>query len=134
MVASPPAQSEWLHSARSALLQTKRGCNQRPASYEALASRGSRMQNPTEMNLADVAAMIRQKQVSPVELTEQCLARISSLNPTVNAFITVTGESALAAARQAEREVMKGEYRGPLHGVPVAVKDLVYTAGVRTTC
>jgi len=86
------------------------------------------------MNLADVAALIRQKQVSPLELTEQCLARISSLNPALNAFITVTADTALAAARLAESEVMKGEYRGPLHGVPVAVKDLIYTAGVRTTC
>jgi aspartyl-tRNA(Asn)/glutamyl-tRNA(Gln) amidotransferase subunit A len=88
----------------------------------------------TTMNLADVAALIRQKQVSPVELTEQCLARINSLNPTLNAFITVTANAALIAAEQAESEVMKGEYRGPLHGVPVALKDLVYTAGVRTTC
>jgi aspartyl-tRNA(Asn)/glutamyl-tRNA(Gln) amidotransferase subunit A len=91
-------------------------------------------QDLLQVNLAEVAALIRQKQVSPYELTEQCLARISTLNPTLNAFITITGDAALAAARQAEGEITKGDYRGPLHGIPVAVKDLIYTAGVRTTC
>lgn len=90
--------------------------------------------SPLEMNLADVAALIRQKQLSPVELAGLALARIAALNPRLNALLTVTGESALEQARQAEREITRGDYRGPLHGVPVALKDLVFTAGVRTTC
>ena len=90
--------------------------------------------SPLEMNLADVAALLRQKQLSPVELTEQALNRTALLNPQLNALLTVTAEAALAEARQAESEINKGEYRGPLHGVPVTVKDLMFTAGVRTTC
>jgi aspartyl-tRNA(Asn)/glutamyl-tRNA(Gln) amidotransferase subunit A len=68
-----------------------------------------------------------------VELTTDCLARIEKLNPKLNAFTTVTAESALAEARQAESEIRRGDWRGPLHGVPLALKDLIDTAGVRTT-
>lgn len=71
--------------------------------------------------------------MSPVELTRECLSQIEKLNPVLNAFITVTAESALAEARQAEEEIAGGQWRGPLHGVPVAIKDLIDTAGVRTT-
>lgn len=71
--------------------------------------------------------------MSPVDVTKECLSRIETLNPALNAFITVTGESALAEARQAEGEIQRGEWRGALHGIPVAVKDLIDTAGVRTT-
>jgi aspartyl-tRNA(Asn)/glutamyl-tRNA(Gln) amidotransferase subunit A len=87
----------------------------------------------TNLNLREAAELIRSKKVSPVELTKQCLTRIESLNPTLNCFITVTAESALAEARAAENEVMKGKWRGPLHGVPIALKDLFDTAGVKTT-
>ena len=68
-----------------------------------------------------------------MELTRSCLARIEQLNPTLNAFITVTAESALEEARRAEAEIHSGKYRGPLHGIPIALKDLVDTAGVPTT-
>ena len=68
-----------------------------------------------------------------VELTEDCLARIEKQNPRLNAFITVTAESARAQARTAEGEIRRGDWRGPLHGVPLALKDLIDTAGVRTT-
>ena len=68
-----------------------------------------------------------------MEITRQCLARIEKLNPELNAFITVTAESALAEARRAEEEIGRGEWRGALHGVPIALKDLIDTAGVRTT-
>ena len=68
-----------------------------------------------------------------MEIAESCLARIESLNPSLNAFITVTADSALAAARIAEAEIARGLWRGPLHGVPIALKDLIDTAGVRTT-
>ena len=76
---------------------------------------------------------MRRREVSPVEITRSCLERIERRNPALNAFITVTAESALAEARVAETEVGRGEWRGPLHGIPVALKDLIDTAGVRTT-
>ena len=83
--------------------------------------------------IADISKQVRRRAVSPVELTEQCLARIEQLNPTLNAFITVTAESALAQARTAEAEIARGDWRGPLHGIPLALKDLIDTAAVPTT-
>jgi aspartyl-tRNA(Asn)/glutamyl-tRNA(Gln) amidotransferase subunit A len=82
---------------------------------------------------AQLAELIAQKAVSPVELVDAALARIEQSQPTLNAFITVCAEEARAAAWEAEAAVMLGDRLGPLHGVPVAVKDLVNTAGVRTT-
>ncbi len=87
----------------------------------------------TNLSLLEAAEQVRRKRVSPVELTQACLARIEKLNPTLNAFITVTGESALASARAAEIEIQRGRWRGPLHGIPLALKDNFDTAGVRTT-
>ena len=84
-------------------------------------------------SILEAAESLRKRELSPVELTKNCLARIEKLNPTLNAFITVTTESALAAARQAEEEIQRGDWRGPLHGIPLALKDLIDTAGVRTT-
>ncbi|MBV9324934.1 MAG: amidase [Chloroflexi bacterium] len=84
-------------------------------------------------SIVELAPKIRRGELSPVELTQACLARIDCLEPAINAFITVTGESALAQARQAEQDIQQGHYRGPLHGIPVAQKDLMYTRGVRTT-
>jgi aspartyl-tRNA(Asn)/glutamyl-tRNA(Gln) amidotransferase subunit A len=86
-----------------------------------------------EMSLADVGALIRSQSVSPVEVTEEALARIERLNPRLNAFWTVTAELAREQARAAETEITKGQYHGPLHGVPVGLKDLIYTQGIRTT-
>ncbi len=83
--------------------------------------------------ISELSQRLRRRQVSPVEITQDCLKRIERLNPELNAFITVTGESALAEARLAEAKILRGEWRGPLHGVPVALKDLIDTAGVRTT-
>jgi aspartyl-tRNA(Asn)/glutamyl-tRNA(Gln) amidotransferase subunit A len=83
--------------------------------------------------IAELAALVRKKEVSPLELTRDCLARIEKRNPELNAFITVTAESALEEARLAEAEVARGEWRGPLHGIPISLKDLIDTAGVRTT-
>ncbi|MDQ4075574.1 MAG: amidase [Chloroflexota bacterium] len=77
--------------------------------------------------------MLAQREISPVELTRAHLARIEAVDPLLNSFITVTEEVALRQAREAEREIARGEYCGPLHGVPVAVKDLFETLGVRTT-
>jgi aspartyl-tRNA(Asn)/glutamyl-tRNA(Gln) amidotransferase subunit A len=87
----------------------------------------------TALHLHQAAELVRRREVSPVELTRACLARIERLNPTLNAFITVTAEAAVAAARAAEAEIQRGNWRGPLHGLPVALKDLIDTAGVRTT-
>jgi aspartyl-tRNA(Asn)/glutamyl-tRNA(Gln) amidotransferase subunit A len=83
--------------------------------------------------IVELAPRLRRKEVSPLELTRACLDRIGRLNPALNAFITVTAESALAEARTAEVEFSRGEWRGPLHGIPVALKDLIDTAGTRTT-
>src|ERR1700719_4373620 len=88
---------------------------------------------PNLETIAELAPRLRRKQVSPVDLTRDCLDRIEKLNPALNAFITVTGESALAEARAAEAEIARGEWRGPLHGIPIALKDLIDTAGTRTT-
>jgi aspartyl-tRNA(Asn)/glutamyl-tRNA(Gln) amidotransferase subunit A len=68
-----------------------------------------------------------------VELAKDCLVRIEKLNPALNAFITVTADLALQQARQAEAEILRGEHRGPLHGIPLGLKDLIDTAGTRTT-
>jgi aspartyl-tRNA(Asn)/glutamyl-tRNA(Gln) amidotransferase subunit A len=86
-----------------------------------------------QRTLAEVSELVRKRKVSPVELTQDCLRRIEELNPAINAFITVTAEQALQEARQAEAEISRGNWRGPLHGIPFSVKDLIDTAGVRTT-
>ena len=85
------------------------------------------------LSIAAAAEMIRARRLSPVELTRACLDTIERLNPALNAFITVTAESALEEARAAEKEITGGSVRGPLHGIPLALKDLIDTAGVRTT-
>jgi len=88
----------------------------------------------TEITIAEAADLLHRKQISPVELTTSCLDRIEELNPTVNAFITVMHDSALVQAREAEDEIRAGNWRGPLHGIPIGLKDLIDTAGVKTTC
>jgi Asp-tRNAAsn/Glu-tRNAGln amidotransferase A subunit and related amidases len=88
----------------------------------------------TELTISEASDLLRQKKISPVELTSACLARIDQLNPTLNAFITVTHESAIAEARAAEAEIHRGNWRGPLHGIPIGLKDLIDTAGIKTTC
>ena len=85
------------------------------------------------LTLLDAADQVRTRKLSPVELTRECLNRIERLNPQLNAFITVTADAALDAARKAEADIAAGNYRGPLHGIPIALKDLFDTAGVLTT-
>ena len=87
----------------------------------------------TTLDLATCSKRLADGDVSPVELTEAYLRRIEALNPRLNAYTTVCGESALEDARRAEAEIAAGRRRGPLHGVPIALKDLFETAGVRTT-
>src|SRR5216683_2930330 len=84
-------------------------------------------------SVAELAPLLKARKLSPVEVVRAFLDRIEAVNPKVNAFITVTGEQALDQARKAEREIAAGRYRGPLHGVPYAPKDLLATKGIRTT-
>jgi aspartyl-tRNA(Asn)/glutamyl-tRNA(Gln) amidotransferase subunit A len=84
-------------------------------------------------SIVETGELLRKREVSPVELTKKCLAQIERLNPVLNAFITVTAELALAQARAAEAEILRGNWHGSLHGIPLALKDLIDTAGVRTT-
>ncbi|HET9664043.1 MAG TPA: amidase family protein, partial [Burkholderiales bacterium] len=84
-------------------------------------------------SVAQLAALIRKRKLSPVELTTACLERIAALDPQLNAFITVTPDLALKQARRAEREIGKGEYRGPLHGIPFGLKDIYNTRGILTS-
>ena len=85
------------------------------------------------LTISAISGLIRRKEISPVEITSQGLRRIEKLDRRLNAFITVMAESALAEARVAEEEISRGNWRGPLHGIPIALKDLIDTAGVRTT-
>ncbi len=81
----------------------------------------------------ELASAIRRKAISPVEVTEAILDRIERLNPTLNAFCLVSHDVARVAAREAEIAVMRGEPAGPLHGVPVSIKDVLFTRGIATT-
>lgn len=88
---------------------------------------------PTTWTLTETAAHLAGRSISPLELTRAYLTRIERLNPLLNAFITVTTDRALADARAASEEIARGAYRGPLHGIPIAVKDLYETEGIPTT-
>jgi len=85
------------------------------------------------LSLQQVSELLRKKTVSPVDLAQECLKRIDRLNPILNVFITVDRDGALAQARAAQAELQGGKWRGPLHGVPLALKDNIDTAGIRTT-
>ena len=85
------------------------------------------------LTASQLSNLIETKEVSPVEATEAYLDRIEEVDPKLNSYITITGEQAFESARQAEQEIAAGKHRGPLHGVPMAVKDQFNTAGVLTT-
>lgn len=91
------------------------------------------MTRPYELTLAQAAAAVAGGELSPVELVDSVLARIEAVDPKLNAFVTVLADEARAAAKEAERAVAAGEPLGPLHGVPITLKDLFDVAGVRTT-
>lgn len=86
------------------------------------------------LTMSDAARLIESRQVSPVELTRAFLDRTAALDSQLNAYLLVTADRALDQARAAEAEIMAGHYRGPMHGIPFALKDIYCTAGIRTTC
>src|SRR5713226_6735456 len=88
----------------------------------------------TNGSLEDLAAAIRRRELSPVTATEECLARIARLDGRLRAFITVDAEGALAAAKELEKDAAAGRWRGALHGVPLAFKDLCHVPGLPTSC
>jgi aspartyl-tRNA(Asn)/glutamyl-tRNA(Gln) amidotransferase subunit A len=91
------------------------------------------MTDPGGGTIEEVSGRIRRRQISPIELLNDCLGRIDALDSALNAFITVLPNEARAEAEAAEAQINAGHWRGPLHGIPVAIKDLFDTAGIRTT-
>src|SRR5687768_15266894 len=85
------------------------------------------------LNAVEQGRLIRARDISPVELVQACLERIARYDRVLRAYITVCGDEALAQAREAEKEIRSGHYRGPLHGLPFGAKDQLCTRGVRTT-
>ena len=101
------------------------------------AKEGETMNPVSELctkTLTDVAGLVKTKGASPVEVTVAMLERIERLDRKLHSYLTVARDLALQQARRAEQEISKGYYRGPLHGIPLAVKDLICTRNVRTTC
>ncbi len=86
------------------------------------------------LSITDAAALIQRRQLSPVELTRHFLERTAAIDPQLNSYLLVTADHAMEQARQAETEIMAGNYRGPMHGIPFALKDIYCTSGIRTTC
>ncbi len=87
----------------------------------------------TKLTLREVASQIRSGLLTSTELTSAYLSRIKRFNPKLNSYITITEDAALRSAQLVDDELKAGKYRGPLHGIPVAVKDLFETKGIRTT-
>src|ERR1700693_3260079 len=88
---------------------------------------------PDFLTIAEAARLIERRELSPVELVDSRLDRIARLDGQLNSFIRVLGDAARGAARAAEAEIAAGKYRGPLHGIPIGLKDIYETAGVATT-
>ena len=89
--------------------------------------------NLTNLTISELAPMIQARELSPVELTEAALEQVDRLQPVLNSFITVLQDQAREQAKEQEAALMRGEYRGPLHGIPVGIKDNIDTGGIRTT-
>jgi aspartyl-tRNA(Asn)/glutamyl-tRNA(Gln) amidotransferase subunit A len=103
------------------------------AATPATAQRANRNDDLTKLSIADASRRIAARELSPVDLTRAYLERIESIEPRVNAYITVTAEQALEQARALEAELARGQNRGPLHGIPIGLKDNIDTAGILTT-
>jgi aspartyl-tRNA(Asn)/glutamyl-tRNA(Gln) amidotransferase subunit A len=117
-----------LHSRRSFLLAATTaavGLSLKPAF--------GRSQDFARLTLKEASELLRTKRASPVDLTQACLKNIEAYNSALNAFITVTRDQAMEAARSMEKEQRRGKWRGPLHGIPIALKDNIDTEGIRTT-
>ncbi len=91
------------------------------------------MTAPHTLTITAAAEQIRTRQFSPVDLVRSCLQRIDQLEPRLQAWVTVDRERALATAQRCEEEIQRGQYRGSLHGIPIGIKDIFYTAGLKTT-
>jgi aspartyl-tRNA(Asn)/glutamyl-tRNA(Gln) amidotransferase subunit A len=100
---------------------------------QATADKSAQSRDLATLTLKQASELVRRREVSAVLLTEACLARIERYDRAINSFITVTRETALAAARELDDEIRRGRRRGPLHGIPIAIKDNIDTAGIRTT-
>jgi aspartyl-tRNA(Asn)/glutamyl-tRNA(Gln) amidotransferase subunit A len=124
-----------MHQNRREFLQTTAGIGMTLAlgGRRSIAQSAHAVDDLAYLSLSIVSERVRLRKISPSELTQACLRRVERLNPVLNAFITVTAEQAIADAKTAEAELAKGKWRGPLHGIPIALKDLIDTAGVRTT-
>ncbi|RYI89846.1 MAG: hypothetical protein EON47_21580, partial [Acetobacteraceae bacterium] len=92
------------------------------------------MSAPHSLPLAEAAALIAAKRLSPVELLQSCLDRVAAVEPKLNAIIRLVADEAMGDARAAEAEIARGGSRGPLHGIPVGLKDIIDLAGHPTTC
>lgn len=113
--------------APAALFLASAGCNRSKVPTLAIDS------DLTRLDLSEASAALKRREISPVDLTMACLARIDRLDRRLNSFITVTADVALAQAREAERLLAAGTWLGPLHGIPIAIKDNIDTAGILTT-
>src|SRR5699024_2191646 len=91
------------------------------------------MKNISELSILQIASLIKEKDISPVEITKNLLDKIENVNKTNNAFITICKETALREAKVAENEIMNGNYKGPLHGVPLSIKDNISVKDTRCT-
>jgi aspartyl-tRNA(Asn)/glutamyl-tRNA(Gln) amidotransferase subunit A len=121
MDSSLPERRSFLRATTSAAL----GLSLKPALGQS--------QDLAALTLKEASQLLRSKAASPMDLTQACLKRIETYNPRLDAFITVTSDQALATAREMEAEQRRGKWRGPLHGIPIALKDNIDTAGIRTT-
>ena len=92
-----------------------------------------RQEQLASLTISNISTRIKKREISPVDLTKLFLERIEKLNPVLNAYVTLTSDQALADAKTAEKEILKRKYRGPLHGIPISIKDNIATKGVRTT-